>query len=147
VHVGEHAGELKLWHAGADAGFRTHLAMVPGVGSAIVLGNFAELDPDALAEQVLDLIKPSSSADRFVGAYYSDELLAMVRVVRDGPGLALERPRYGRRRMRPAGERTFTVATEDGESPEITVTFDQAGVELGYSTSGARNLTFRRFED
>jgi hypothetical protein len=28
----------------------------------------------------------------------------------------------------------------------ITVTFDQAGVELGYSTFAARNLTFRRLE-
>ncbi|WP_432876722.1 serine hydrolase domain-containing protein [Kribbella sp. CA-245084] len=141
VHIGEHAGELKLWHAGADAGFRTHLAMVPGVGSAVVLGNFAELDPDALASQVLDLLESPSSDGRFVGTYYSDELMATVRVVPDEQGLAFERPRYGRRRMTPVGERAFTVP---GDEAEVTLRFDQTGAELGYSTPEARDLVFRR---
>jgi CubicO group peptidase (beta-lactamase class C family) len=180
VHIGEHAGELKLWHAGADAGFRTHLAMVPGVGSAVVLGNFAELDPDELAHQLLNLLKPSPMVnggeagggeapggghaqgggeavdggavggdgfERLVGTYYSDELTAVVRVVRDADGLLLERPRHGRRRMTPVGDHTFTVAAEDAESSEIRLAFDQAGVEFGYSTDGARDLVFRRFGD
>ncbi|TDW24637.1 serine hydrolase domain-containing protein [Kribbella kalugense] len=145
VHIGEHAGHLKLWHAGADAGFRTHLAMVPGIGSAVVLGNFAELDPDPLADRVLGLIEPGR-AEQLAGTYYCDELTAVVRVVLDEGGLALERPRYGRRTMTPAGERRFTVRTDDAESPEIALTFDQAGVELGYSTEGVRGLVFRRFE-
>jgi len=65
VRVSRHAGAVKLWHAGADAGFRTHLAMLPTEGIAVVvLGNFAELDPGALTEQILEQVRPSESSGR-----------------------------------------------------------------------------------
>nr|WP_255513102.1 serine hydrolase domain-containing protein [Kribbella sp. VKM Ac-2527] len=237
IRHGRYADSLMLWHAGADAGFRTHLAMLPEPGwSAIVLGSFAELDPDQLARAALALVFPSPTPthtplpsatvpsgtyldlsrgmvvdvestdaglrldagmgptllapvgdgrfadgyavaefdgeqllvsedpalhphqwiaieppaaplalDRFVGEFYSTELSASFRVIRSDNGLVLDRPRHGRHRMQVVGDGVFRVRSNDGdESGLITLTFDQAGVVLGYSTFSARSLTFRR---
>lgn len=60
VRIGTWAGQRMIWHAGADAGYRTHLAVLPDSGwAAIALANCASIDPEAMVRGALDLVVPA----------------------------------------------------------------------------------------
>jgi CubicO group peptidase (beta-lactamase class C family) len=59
IGVGEHRGTTVYHHGGANAGFRSHLLLIPGEGLAVaVLANAGHLRAAAIAEAIADRLLP-----------------------------------------------------------------------------------------
>ncbi|GAA4735427.1 serine hydrolase domain-containing protein [Phytohabitans rumicis] len=153
--LGVHVDTTGVWHAGADAGFRSHFLVLPDAGVAgIVLANHAGVDTERLCAAAVGIPEPApkpaptasvGTADRvapaaYPGIFYCDEADAHVRLVDHDGALCLARPTLAATPLRPVGPETFEVDVAGDERVTLVLGADH----LLYSTDGARNLRFDR---
>jgi CubicO group peptidase (beta-lactamase class C family) len=128
-------------HSGADAGFRSHLVVLPDSGSAaIVLANNASIEPERLCDMLIGDLFPRP------GLFYSDELDAHVRLVHDGGELSLVWPTREAPLHRIHDGSYVASLLTTAECPQATVRFSPDHSEFRYSTPGAEGILFHRRE-
>lgn len=128
-------------HSGADAGFRSHLVVLPEHGlAAIALANHASIDSERLCDMLV--------GDRFPrpGLYYSAEIDAHVRLVHDGGSLSLVWPTR-EAALRRQHDGSYVASLPDTvECPQATIRFSPDHRDFRYSTPGAEGILFHRKE-
>jgi CubicO group peptidase (beta-lactamase class C family) len=130
-----------LRHSGADAGFRSHLVVLPERGlAAVALANHPSIDPERLCDMLIGDLFPRP------GLFHSDEIDTHVRLVHDGGELTLVWPTR-EAPLRRQHDGTYVADLPDSaECPHATVRFSPGHDEFRYSTPGAEGILFHRRE-
>lgn len=154
VRVGTHGSLTKIYHAGADAGFRAHFAAVPETGVAVIaLSNLAQARPADLCESVLSCalgapeprvvsVAPGSAA-RLAGRYLDPRQHVVVDVAERDGSLLLD-TRFGPAALEPVAEGRyegdgvvaevrdgrFLVADDPVRAPHEWLRFGDAAIHL-----------------
>lgn len=133
------AGLGTLRHSGADAGYRSHLVVLPDQGlAAIALANNASIDPERLSDMLIGDLFPRP------GLFYSDELDAHVRLVHEGGRLSLVWPTREAQLHRQHDGTYVATLPDTFECPQATIRFSPG--QFRYSTPGAEGILFHRRE-
>lgn len=128
-------------HAGADAGFRSHLVVLPERGvAAIALANHASIDPERLCDMLIGDLFPQP------GLFYSDEIDTHVRLVHDDGVLSLVWPTRTAPLRRHHDGSYIASLPSFMEYPQATIRFSPDHKEFRYSTPGAEGILFHRKE-
>lgn len=126
-------------HSGADAGYRSHLVVLPDQGlAAIALANNASIDPERLCDMLIGDLFPRPRL------FYSDELDAHVRLVREGGRLSLVWPTREAPLHRQHDGTYVATLPDTCECPQATIRF--FADQFRYSTPGAEGILFHRRE-
>jgi CubicO group peptidase (beta-lactamase class C family) len=169
VLLGTFRGTTAVRHSGADAGYRSHLMVLPECElAAIALANSASIEPESLCDAILGGVlgiegpqparvtapvgppNPSLpgdpvSPDPYLGLFYSDEIDTHARVLARGGELFLVRPMSREAPLRRLADGSFVADLHDTvECREATIVFSPDGGEFRYSTPTAHGIRFRR---
>lgn len=128
-------------HSGADAGFRTHLVVLPDRGlAAVALANHASIDPERLCDALVGDLYPRP------GLFHSAEIDTEVRLVHEDGTLSLMWPTREAPLRRQHDGTYLAELPGSVECPQATIRFSPGHDEFRYSTPGAEGILFHRTE-